>query len=139
MKRCFRCHCEKPLSDFYKHAGMKDGHLNKCKQCTKADVAEHRAANLDRVQAYDRRRASQPHRRAQSMQVQAEWKAAHPERRAAQIALGNAVRTGRIVPWPVCEIPECSKKPHAHHPDYSMPLLDATTQDKLTAAWPKAA
>jgi len=37
MKKCFKCNVEKELTEFYKHGAMGDGHLGKCKECTKAD------------------------------------------------------------------------------------------------------
>lgn len=38
MKICFKCNKEKELTEFYKHPKMGDGHLGKCKECTKLDT-----------------------------------------------------------------------------------------------------
>lgn len=119
MKTCFKCKQRKPLGDFYTHQRMSDGHLNKCKECTKKDAAKHRIKNIKKIREYDRMRAAMPHRIKKSMEISAIWRAKHPERKKAQTELGMAVKRGLITPLP-CLI--CGDKAEAHHPDYSRPL-----------------
>lgn len=57
MKVCFKCNKEKDITEFYAHPGTKDKTLNKCQECTKADVSKHRATNMDKVRQYDRYRS----------------------------------------------------------------------------------
>src|SRR5690606_1293792 len=134
MKTCSRCGCTKPATEFYAHPKTADGLLGKCKPCHRADVATNRQAKLEQYRAYERQRANEAHRvRARKAYSQTEQgKAAHgrahqryrarcPERRAAHVALGNAVRDGRIVKPVACW--HCGGGPvEAHHADYTMPL-----------------
>ena len=46
MKKCFKCQKELPLTEFYKHPKMPDGHVNKCKECNKNDVRGNYLVNL---------------------------------------------------------------------------------------------
>ena len=55
-KRCFKCGVVKPIADFYKHPQMKDGHLNKCKECTRADTQRNYADHIDYYHKYDQDR-----------------------------------------------------------------------------------
>ena len=46
FKVCFKCGLNLPLSEFYKHPQTADGHLNKCKSCTKNDVHNKYVENI---------------------------------------------------------------------------------------------
>jgi hypothetical protein len=120
MKLCFKCNIEKPLDDFYRHKAMRDGHLNKCKACTRNDVGAHRAANRAAVQAYDRKRATRPERKAHALQRERRARTRNPEKERARTRLKRAVKTGKVqrLPCEVCGEP----KSQAHHEDYSQPL-----------------
>jgi hypothetical protein len=119
MKTCFKCKRIQPLSEFYRHSAMSDGHLNKCKDCTKRDVRMHRRRS-EAVRTYDRKRAKLPHRQALARESLKRWRAGNPEAYKAQCKLNNAVRDGKIARLP-CEV--CGEtKVHGHHRDYSKPL-----------------
>lgn len=122
-KTCFKCSRRLPLACFYKHKMMADGHLGKCKDCTRADAARNREENLERYREYDRSRSKDPLRAARQAKVIEGWIERNPEKRAAQVAVGNAVRDGRMFKPEGCEMCGTSdRRIHGHHDDYSKPL-----------------
>src|SRR5687768_4412883 len=56
MKTCFKCREKKSLAEFYKHGGMSDGHLNKCKVCAIKDSTRDRVTNREKARELDRTR-----------------------------------------------------------------------------------
>lgn len=120
MKECFKCKVVKPLDEFYKHSQMADGHLNKCKQCTKKDVGEHREKNIDKVRAYDRERGKNKSRIQASTEITRAWREEDKRRVRAHSAVARAIRSGALVRQP-CE--SCGDTTSvAHHDDYDKPL-----------------
>ena len=119
-KECFKCKAVKPLELFYKHAQMGDGHLNKCIECTKKDVNEHREKNLERIREYDRIRAKRPERIKKNLAVNRAWRAADRRRSKAHSAVAKAIRNGLLTPKPCQWCGE--EKSLAHHDDYDQPL-----------------
>ena len=134
-KKCFKCKESKPLSEFYVHLQMGDGHLNKCKECTKTDVKRHRKANVERIREYDRARSKLPHRRAGD---KARSKALHrikantertkiyrktfPLRYKAHSIINHALKSGKLIRPSICEACEQELRLNGHHDDYTKPL-----------------
>jgi hypothetical protein len=121
VKQCFKCGAKKPLGDFYAHARMADGHLNKCKDCTRKDVRRHRIENPEKVREYDRQRSKLPHRFEERIRRNNEYAAANPEKRAAHLALNRAVRDKKLTKLP-CAFCGAEENLEAHHHDYTKPL-----------------
>lgn len=120
-KTCFKCGEAKQLGEFYAHPMMADGHLNKCKDCAKKDMRQHRIANPEKVREYDRQRARHPHRVALRHRVQQQEWDRHPDRQKARNTLSNAVRDGKVKKLP-CAFCASADGLEAHHHDYTKPL-----------------
>ena len=133
MKICFVCNQAKPLSDYYAHKRMADGHLNKCKECTKRQVHERRmrleqdpkwmakeaARHREKSNAYRESGRHKPDKTRVS-QAAKEWRARNQGKRAAHMAVQYALRRGDMIRG-ACEV--CGDaKTHGHHDDYSQPL-----------------
>lgn len=119
-KECFKCKTIKPLTEFYKHSKMADGHLGKCKQCAKTDSLSHRDKNLVKVRAYDRERAKNPERKKSAAAITKAWEEADSRRKIAHSKVSYAIKKGVLVRCPCCRCG--SEKSVAHHEDYDKPL-----------------
>jgi hypothetical protein len=119
MKRCFKCGAEKPLSEFYKHPAMSDGHLGKCKDCAKKDVRLHYRKNANRIGEYDRERNKLPERRKSKL-LKGRERLKRLGLNSVYLKVARALTNGTLVKQP-CEV--CGDvKTEAHHDDYSKPL-----------------
>jgi hypothetical protein len=105
---------------------MADGHVNKCKECNKADVTENRNLKHDYYIDYDRKRSRKLPTRTLTEQpaevkraYRKAWELKFPERKQAATAVANAIRDGKLERPDNCEF--CGKecKPHAHHSSYA--------------------
>ena len=122
QKKCFKCNETKDLSLFYKHKQMCDGHLGKCKECTKKDATDHRNANLEKIRQYDLDRAKLPHRKDLATKCRKKFRKEHPLASPAHSMVQRAVRDGKLVKPSKCQNCNKEKKVYAHHDDYYKPL-----------------
>tara|TARA_R110000824_G_scaffold394382_1_gene594129 strand:+ start:1912 stop:2265 length:354 start_codon:yes stop_codon:yes gene_type:complete len=94
---------------------MKDGHVNKCIECNKNDVADHRLKNLEKIRAYDRSRGNR-----QDSDYIRDYRERFPNKYKATTMVNNAIRAGKLFMEP-CEV--CGLESSVgHHDDYLKPL-----------------
>lgn len=117
MKTCFKCNVQKPLSEFYKHPAMADGHLGKCKICAKKDVYIHRheSPSREKILAYDRARGNR-----QTLEYNQEYRAKYPKKYKAHYIVSYAIKSKKLFrePCAICG----NEETHGHHDDYDKPL-----------------
>lgn len=116
-KKCFKCNIDKPIEDFYRHPKMRDGHLNKCKECTKKDIQADYRANPKAHQDYEKVREQTPARKAKQLDYQRTRRAKKRLENNARGRVAYAIRSGSLVPQP-CADCGCSEKIEAHHENY---------------------
>jgi len=138
MKKCFKCGKEKDISEFYKHKKMADGHLGKCKDCTKLDskircekeenkpiIREQKRLWARSAKGKSTMAAYRATDKAKGivMVANAKYKALYPKRVAAKTMVNNAVKYGFLSKPSSCSVcNKFSKIIHGHHCDYSKPL-----------------
>lgn len=132
-KVCFKCDKDKPLTEYYKHKQMGDGHLNKCKDCTKKDTKERLDFNLKNVfgfhemekarhrDKYYRLGYKEKHKKTseESSGYSKNYRLNYPEKYKAKIASQR--------------LPKNDKNNHLHHWSYNeqhwKDCIELTTQD----------
>ncbi len=131
--------------DYYRTSA--GGFMAICKACHRANVKANREANADYYREFDKARANLPHRvaareayaatpegRAAGNRAKRAYLDRNPVKRAAHIAVGNALRDGKLKRQP-CEV--CGAVAQAHHDDYSKPLAVRWLCTKHHAEWHK--
>lgn len=132
-KSCICCRKDLPISSYYRHPRMADGHLNKCKECVIAYQSKRLAAKLATLEGRmaERERGREKYHRLYRHQTpktppKAERLKLYRERakasgkRQARNAVNNAIRNCRLTRLPCADCG--NSKSEAHHPDYSKPL-----------------
>lgn len=81
-KVCICCHRELAAEEFHRHAQMKDGRLNKCRNCVAKHVAEWRKKNPDA-----RKREHANNRERKGFKTRAEYDAERAKNKAGRRAV----------------------------------------------------
>ena len=144
VKRCPKCKEVKPIDEFHKNKGRKDGHSKRCKKCAiqtaTANYAKNREHRIELSRAYyartkkcrqvfnsrnpDHIRLDVRKRNRPSMPAyNREWRKQNPDKSAAHRAVQRVIQDGNIPAVGTCACFVCGAQAQDyHHLDYSKPL-----------------
>lgn len=137
-KRCSTCGERKPLDEFHRHKGTRDGRNSVCKPCAikratawnrdhpsrRAEIVKQEQKRHPERMAAQRKRHRERHR-AKFVEHRKRHEARHPEKTQARRKLEDAVQKGYVSKPDICsrclgQVPAVDL--HGHHHDYSKPL-----------------
>lgn len=120
MKACFKCKRLLLLGEFYRHHAMADGHLGKCKECARRDAFLRSKIKREHIAEYERRRSSDPNRKAKTSQYQRNARRRNAKKIRARREVQLAIQSGKLVKSPCvyCGLSTVE----AHHANYDEPL-----------------
>lgn len=121
-KKCFKCDEIKPLSEFYKHKAMKDGHVNKCRKCNRKDVRDNRSDKIGKYREYDRERAKTPERKKMFIEKTRRMRREKKGLMKSHNAVIRAIAKGALVRPSICSRCPATENIQAHHDDHEKPL-----------------
>jgi hypothetical protein len=115
MKSCTGCGIAKPLGEFNRDSRQADGLRNRCRVCTRAEMAAWRAAHPDAQRQW------LAANRQRQVEYDREQTARSPEKRRARRKLQWAVEVGTVVKPTTCSSCGGEGRIEAHHDDYTKP------------------
>ena len=132
QKECFKCKMILPLTEFYPHKQMGDGHLNKCKSCAKKDSHSRFLKKLKDpewlLKERERQRKKESRRRSEGFckkylkrpEYLKRYRLNNPLKYKAHVSVRRALVKGDLIRGN-CVI--CNNElTQAHHEDYNKPL-----------------
>lgn len=132
MKTCFVCLVQKDILCFYRNNLVSDGRSNKCIECTKTYLLNHRKNNINIFKEREKiKNRSEEHRSLVKEYIKTErgkerlraaklsWRKKNKIKTKAHSAVLRAIKNGSIIKEP-CYI--CGEAAQAHHEDYNKPL-----------------
>lgn len=104
---CTLCKKVKPFTEFYRDKSRALGFIFRCKPCERNRTADRKPSKQTREKGAMRARS----------------RVRDANRKRAGDLLRAAVKSGKVVKWPACAVPECNRTNlHGHHVDYDQPL-----------------